>query len=243
VLLVSATSSYYRVRPLGKEERQSQGLMTRTLLQQRHVNRIECGFSMTELAVVVTIVLIVSASALVNIVPSLKNSKSNSALELVMGELRRAHERAVDERRIYRVTFVAPQTIQVEVGQVGNIATTISGSSPTFVQAQGPLTLPAGTQFIVVPGVPTSAAATPDGFGSGVNAIDFDIENGGAGTQIYFQPDGRALDGANRLNDGVAYIAEPNNLYSSRAVSLFGSTGRVKGWYLRSTGGVNGWNQ
>jgi type II secretory pathway pseudopilin PulG len=209
----------------------------------RRTRRMESGFSMTEMAVVVTIVLVVIATALVSMVPSLKNSKSNSAMELVMGELRSAHERAINERRIYRVTFVAPQTIQLDVGQVGNVATTITGSSPTFVQAQNPLTLPLGIQFIVVPGIPTSAAATPDGLGSGANAIDFDIENGGGGTQIYFQPDGRALDGANRLNDGVVYMAEPNNLYSSRAVSLLGATGRVKGWSLLSTGGAAGWNQ
>ena len=214
--------------------------MTGTIPKQ---NRTECGFSMTELAVVVTIILIVLAAALINMVPSIKNSKSNSAMELVMGELRRAHERAIDERRIYRVTFVPPQSIQVDVGQVPNVATTISRSSPTFVQAQGPLALPTGIQFIVVPGIPTSAAATPDGFGSGANAIDFDVENGGGGTQIYFQPDGSALDGANRLNDGVVYMAEPTNLFSSRAVSLFGSTGRVKGWYLTSNAGVTGWNQ
>ena len=217
--------------------------MTRTLVHHRCARRTARGFSMTELAVVVTIILIVTAAAVLNMVPSLKTSKSNSAMELVMGELRRAHERAIDERRIYRVTFVTPQTIQLDVGQVGNVATTITGSSPAFVQAKSPLLLPTGIQFIVVAGIPTSAAATPDGLGSGANAIDFDVENGGAGTQVYFQPDGRALDGANRLNDGVVYMAEPNNLFSSRAVSLFGSTGRVKGWFLTSTGGVNGWNQ
>jgi type II secretory pathway pseudopilin PulG len=217
--------------------------MTRNLGHHRCARRSAFGFSMTELAVVVAVILIVTAAAVMNMVPSLKTSKSNSAMELVMGELRRAHERAIDERRIYRVTFVTPQTIQLDVGQVGNVATTITGSSPTFVQAQSPLLLPTGIQFIVVPGIPTSAAATPDGLGSGANAIDFDIENGGAGTQVYFQPDGRALGGANRLNDGVVYMAEPNNLFSSRAVSLLGSTGRVKGWFLTSTGGVNGWNQ
>ena len=212
-------------------------------MDQSRMRRMESGFSITELTVVATIILIVTGVAVMSMVPALRSSKSNSGMELVMGELRRAHERAIDERRIYRVTFVAPQTIQVDVGQVGNVATTITGSSPLFVPAQNPLTLPNGIQFIVVAGIPTSAAATPDGFGSGVNAIDFDIENGGAGTQIYFQPDGRALDGANRLNDGVLYLAEANNLYSSRAVSLFGSTGRVKGWYLSSKGGVSTWNQ
>ena len=212
-------------------------------MDQSRTRRMESGFSITELTVVATIILIVTGVAVMSMVPSMRASKSNSAMELVVGELRRAHERAIDERRIYRVTFAAPGTIQVDVGQVGNVATTITGSSPLFVPAQNPLTLPNGIQFIVVPGIPTSAAATPDGFGSGVNAIDLDIENGGAGTQIYFQPDGRALDGANRLNDGVLYLAEPNNLYSSRAVSIFGSTGRVKGWYLSSKGGVSTWNQ
>jgi type II secretory pathway pseudopilin PulG len=217
--------------------------MTRNLVYQRHARLSESGFSMTELAVVVTVILIVTAAAVVTMVPSLKTSKSNAAMELVMGELRRAHERAIDERRIYRVTFVAPQTLQLDVGQVANVATTITGTAPTFVQAQEPLTLPIGIQFVAVAGIPTSAAATPDGFGSGANAIDFDVENGGGGTQVYFQPDGSVFDGANRLNDGVVYMAEPNNLFSSRAVSLFGSTGRVKGWFLTSTGGVNVWNQ
>ena len=217
--------------------------MTETLLHKRHVNRMESGFSMTELTVVVAIILVVTATAVFNMVPSLRNSKSNSGMELVLGELRRAHERAIDERRIYRVSFVAPQTILLEVGQVTNVATTITGSAPTFGQVQDPLTLPAGIQFVIVSGIPTSAAGTPDGFGAGATAIDFDIDNSGGGTQIYFQPDGRALDGANRLNDGVVYMAEPTNLFSSRAISLLGSTGRVKGWFLTSTGGVNGWNQ
>ena len=104
--------------PPGGKKGISDGTMTRTLVPQKRMRRMESGFSMTELAVVVTIILIVIAAAVINMVPSLKNSKSNSAMELVMGELRRAHERAIDERRIYRVTFVAPQTIQVDVGQV-----------------------------------------------------------------------------------------------------------------------------
>jgi hypothetical protein len=111
------------------------------------------------------------------------------------------------------------------------------------VAAQPPLTLPGNIQFLAVPGIPTNPNATPDGFGSGANAIDFDIANGGGGTQIYFQPDGRSLDGANRLNDGVVYLAEPNNLYSSRAVSLYGTTGRSKSWFLTQLNGAGKWTQ
>jgi hypothetical protein len=198
---------------------------------------------MVELLVVVTIILILVGSALVTMVPKVQSSRANAGMELVLGEMRRAHERAVDERLIYRVTFVPPNQIQLDVGQVANVASTITGTIPAFTQAQQTLTLPDGIRFTCVGGIPTGAGAVPDGLGSGANAIDFDLGNGGGGTQIYFQPDGRALDGANRLNDGVIYIALPGNLYSSRAVTLFGSTGRSKGWTLATLGGAPGWTQ
>jgi type II secretory pathway pseudopilin PulG len=203
----------------------------------------ETGFSLLEVVVVMGVVFVVTASALMNILPSIKTSRSNAAMELVLGEMRRAHERAVDERRIYRVTFTAPNTVQVDVGTVAIIGSTITDSAPTFTAAQPPLTLPGSVQFTVVAGIPTSPLATPDGLGSGAKAIDFDQANGGGGTQIYFQPDGRALDAGNRLNDGVVYLAEPNNLFSSRAVSLFGSTGRSKNWTLAPVKGAIGWAQ
>jgi hypothetical protein len=198
---------------------------------------------MVELSVVVLIILILVAVALINMVPTVQNSRANAGMELVLGEMRRAHERAIDERRIYRLTFVAPNQIQLDVGQVANVASTIAGTTPGFTTAQATLTLPDGVQFICVGGIPTGAGTVPDGLGSGGNAIDFDLANGGGGTQIYFQPDGRALDGANRLNDGVVYIAQPGNLSSSRAVTLFGSTGRSKGWTFATIGGAPGWTQ
>jgi type II secretory pathway pseudopilin PulG len=211
---------------------------------QSHQQRgAESGFSLLEMVVVLGVIFVVTATALINILPSLKLSRANAGMEMVLGEMRRAHERAIDERRIYRLTFTAPQTIQLDVGQVAIIGSTITNSAPIFVPAQPPLTLPASIQFLVVPGIPTNPTATPDGFGVGATAIDFDIANGGGGTQIYFQPDGRALDGANRLNDGVVYLAEPNNLFSSRAVSLYGTTGRSKSWSLTQGNGAVGWAQ
>jgi type II secretory pathway pseudopilin PulG len=204
----------------------------------------QAGFSLLEITIVVTMVLEATAAAFVNLMPSIRNSRTNAGMELVLGEMRRAHERAVDERRIYRVTFTAPNTIQVDVGTVAVIGATITDSAPAFVAAQGPLPLPGGTQFVVVPGIPTNPLNTPDGFGIGNTSIDFDQGNGGSGTQVYFEPDGRALDAGNRLNNGVIYIAEPGNLFSSRAVSLYGSTGRTKGWTLtRLAGGATGWTQ
>jgi type II secretory pathway pseudopilin PulG len=204
----------------------------------------QVGFSLLEITIVATIVMAATAAAFLNILPSISSSRSNAGMELVLGELRRAHERAVDERRIYRVTFNAPNTIQVDVGTVAVIGATITDSAPAFQPAQPPLTLPGNLQFLVVPGIPTGALTTPDGFGAGNTAIDFDLGNGGGGTQVYFEPDGRALDAGNRLNNGVVYIAQPGSLFSSRAVSLYGSTGRTKGWTLSTlVGGATGWTQ
>jgi prepilin-type N-terminal cleavage/methylation domain-containing protein len=213
----------------------------RVLRTNQEFNR---GFSTLELMVVLGIILIVSAGALWNILPSFRKSKADAALEMVLGEMRRAHERAIDERRIYRLTFVAPQTIQLEVGTPANLQARITGSAAAFAQAQLPLALPQTIQFLAAPGIPVAAGTVPDGFGAGATAIDFDVDNGGGQTQIYFQPDGRALDAQNRLNNGVVYLAEPNQLLSSRAVSLFGSTGRVKGWVLvQGPNGSMRWTQ
>src|ERR1700682_2470594 len=202
----------------------------------RPLRQTEQGFSMVEMGVVVSIILTVAATAVMNILPLLKKSKADAAQELVLGEMRRAHERAIDERRIYRFTLVAPQTIQLDVGTPANVQARITGSTAAFAQAQPPLVLPLGIQFSAVPGIPVGAGAVPDGFGTGVTAIDLDVDNGGGQNQIFFQPDGRALDAQNRLNNGVVYIADPNQLLSSRAVSLYGSTGRVKAWSLLKNG-------
>src|SRR3984957_898053 len=133
------------------------------------------GFSLIETVVVVAIISVTLAMALVGIVPALNSSRSTSGMELVLGEMRRAHERAIDERRIYRITFVAPNQVQLDVGQVANVASTITGTTPAFPPAQPPLMLPDGIQFTCIGGIPTGAGAVPDGLGSGANAIDFDL--------------------------------------------------------------------
>src|SRR5258708_38598920 len=104
----------------------------------------QAGFSLVETVIVVGIVLVATAAAVINLVPPIKTSRSNAAMELVLGELRRAHERAVDERRIYRVTFTAPGTIQLDVGKVAGYGPTLSQSSPPCATSHTPPTPPSG---------------------------------------------------------------------------------------------------
>jgi prepilin-type N-terminal cleavage/methylation domain-containing protein len=195
------------------------------------------GFSLVEMLIVVSIMLIVMSAAAVQIIPLWKESKAMAALQTTLGQMRRAHEAAVDQRQVYRLTFTAPRTIQLDRVNIDPAT-----GAKTFV-FQSTIDLPVETQFTVVAGMPSTTATVPDGFGNGSVAIDFDRDFGGGSKEIYFQRDGRALDAANQLNNGVVYLCRPGELLSCKAVSLIGATGRSKGWRLIDNAGVKKWVQ
>lgn len=196
--------------------------------------RVESGFSLIEALVVIAIILVLAAAAVVQIGPSLQAAKSNTALESTLGQLRMVHQEAIDKRRIFRVTFNLPRTIQID-----QVTYDSTGSQVfTFVSS---IDLPLETQFTVVSGVPTASGTTPDGLGTASAAVDFSLDYGGGGNSVFFQKDGRATDSAGRLNSGVVYIARPGDMYSSKAVTVLGATGRVKGWRLFSANNVTEW--
>jgi prepilin-type N-terminal cleavage/methylation domain-containing protein len=196
------------------------------------------GFTMIELAFVIAIVLIISAGALIQFAPVTKNARVETALQTTLGQASNARELAIDQRRKYRLSFVAPRTIQLDqvvVDPVTHIQSFLFTST---------IDLPQDTQFIAITGIPTSGGGTtPDSLPTTGAAIDFDVDYGGGGTQIFFQPDGRALDAAGRPNNGVVYVARPGELMSSRAVSVLGATGRVKGWHLIQSGTAKVWTE
>jgi prepilin-type N-terminal cleavage/methylation domain-containing protein len=198
--------------------------------------RKDRGFSLLEMMIVVALLLVVSSITFMSLQPTLKDSRITSAFNLTLMSLRRARERAIDERKIYYVNFTAPQTIQVFRQDGGTPA-------PPAVLVNT-YTLPADIQFRNEPGIPTTAAQTPDSFGIGAFPIDFDINvGGGGGTVVYFKPDGGAYDLAGNINNGVMYMSRPGELYTSRAITMFGLTGRLRGWRLikNTTTGVNEW--
>lgn len=188
--------------------------------------RIQSGFSLIEALVVIAMILIIAGTAIIEIGPALKGAKSNTALETTLGLLRRYHEAAVDQRKIYRITFTAPRTIQVD--QQAYDSTT---GNLTYLPISTNI-LPVETQFLCVQGIPTTQANLPDQFGDGKTAIDFSVDYGGGQTVVFFQRNGSATDANGRPNNGVVYIAQPGDVTSSKAVTVWGATGRVKGWRL-----------
>jgi prepilin-type N-terminal cleavage/methylation domain-containing protein len=194
------------------------------------------GFSMIEMAIVLALILIVTAVSTMTIQPSLKAGRVTEAYNTTLMMLRQAREISVAQRQIYFVTLngaVNPNVITITQGSTGTVTST--------------KTLPTDVAFDVEPGVPTSpnvAPTTPDGFGGGGTAIDLDQGiAGGAKNVVYFYPDGSAADVAGNVNNGVIYIARPGEILNSRAITLWGATGRLRGWHLYQNAGRYYWRQ
>jgi Tfp pilus assembly protein FimT len=208
------------------------------------------GFSMVELITVVMIALVVSGFAVVNLQSGLKDARVSGAYENVLMQLRTARQRAIEERRRYIVTFGTPAPIAASTPLGAPTAKSIqlyvwnAGNPSPAPQQISTIDLPNDVSFVALAGLPTSSAAVPDGFGSGIAAIDFDQGVGaGSGNLVMFMPDGSAHDLLGNFNNGVLYIAQGSDLSSSRAITVFGNSGRVRGWRFAKPGGVAAWRQ
>jgi prepilin-type N-terminal cleavage/methylation domain-containing protein len=197
-------------------------------IPKRHLRRADKGFSLLEILAAVAIGAIATGFAAVQVTTVVKTQHENDAVQLVQNQLRTIHQRAIDTRSEYVVTFSAPGGIAIQLLQNGSLLN------------YGTVNLPGDEQFLVVSGIPV-APKTPDSFGNGSLAIDFDQAWGGGSNVLFFYPDGTVLDGVGNPNNGVLYIARTNDLYSSRAITLWGVTGRIKTWKLVNVGGVARW--
>ena len=191
------------------------------------------GFTLVETMIVLAIMLVASGIFFMSLQPALKDTRVTNAYNTTLMTLRRAREAAIAERRTYIVTFnnaVTPNSITMTQAATGVVITT--------------QTLPPDVFFRVEPGIPVSAATTPDHFGTGNTAIDFDqAVAGGAKNVICFNPDGTAQDINSNSNNGVVYMARTGSLYSSRAITVWGATGRLRGYRLYPNGRRSIWRQ
>lgn len=194
------------------------------------------GFSLVEMLIVIGVILIVTAVSVMSIEPALQSTHVSNAYNTTMAAMRQARDFAVAQRQEYKIAFsnaATPNTITITQTGNGNIVATYQ--------------LPNDVAFTLLSGMPNTATTTPDGFGVGAYAIDFDqsYSGGSAALQsvIYFEPDGTGQDQFGNINNGVIYIAMQNRLYYSHAITLWGATGRIRGWHLfnKSTGAF--WRQ
>jgi len=190
------------------------------------------GFTLLEMLITISIGLTMAGVTFIALMPMFKENKVNAAYDTTLSVIRNYRTQSITQSKRYILTFTAPGTITVQYWGVGVPVSPAPVTVATF-------TLPPDIQFAVQTGFPATA---PDSFGTGGTAIDFD-QGMGLGSQNYimFMPDGSSQDTLGNYNSGVLYLTRPGELYSSRAVSVFGTTGRVRGWKLFENG--NKWVQ
>jgi prepilin-type N-terminal cleavage/methylation domain-containing protein len=191
------------------------------------------GFTLLEMIVTIAIGLVMAGVTFIALMPLFKENHVDAAYDTTLSVIRNYRTLSITQSKRYILTFTAPGTITVQYWGVGVPVSPAPVTVATF-------TLPPDIQFAVQAGFP---AAAPDGFGAGATAIDFD-QGMGLGSQNYimFMPDGSSQDTLGNYNSGVIYLTRAGDLYSSRAVSVFGTTGRIRGWRLYPQGG-NTWTQ
>ncbi len=190
--------------------------------------RASRGFSLLEMLITIAIAMIMAGVTFITLMPLFRENHVNTAYDTTLSVIRNYRNLSITQSKRYIVTFAAPGSITV---QRWDYAAPVSPPPVTVAT----FSLPDDIQFAVQTGFPSTA---PDGFGSGGTAIDFD-QGMGLGSQNYimFMPDGSSQDTLGNFNSGLVYITRPGDLQSSRAVSVFGTTGRVRGWRLQ-TGNV-----
>lgn len=195
------------------------------------------GFTVLEMLIAFAIVAIMVAVSLVVLWPSFEGDQVTQAYDTTVEVFRRFRNQSITQSKRYIIIPTDPGTLTVQYW---------GGGSP----APAPVTvytykLPAMVQFAVQSGFPTASSAVPDGFGNGSVAMQFNacavLESGQP--CVIFNPDGTAKDDVGNYNNGVIYMTNAAYLYGSRAVSVEGATGRIRGWRLINSSGTATWAQ
>jgi prepilin-type N-terminal cleavage/methylation domain-containing protein len=204
------------------------------------------GFSLLELMITVSIGLTLAGVTFISMRPMLNQIHVDSAYDTTLMALRTTRNLAITQGHQYYVNFnpagFPAGTIQVQYQPPPAV---LGGIVPPIQQVIT-YTIPTDMSFAVQAGFP---ANTPDGFGTGVNAIDFGQALAGAPLNyVVFMPDGSSqafvVGNTGNYNSGVLYITRPaDDLSYSRAITVWGATGRIRGWRLVKQAGVWTWIQ
>jgi prepilin-type N-terminal cleavage/methylation domain-containing protein len=164
------------------------------------------GFSLLELLVVVSILLIATAVAVPSIRNEILDSRANAAMWQAQAQLQAARDWAMTQRRTMEVDLSGTSRIQV-IRIDGNVRTTLA--TTVFVN---------GMQYHLFGNVPD----TPDAFGN-PSAVSF-----GGSTTVWFLADGSLSDANGVPLSGTVFLGMPNQPLSARAVTVLGPTGRIQ---------------
>jgi prepilin-type N-terminal cleavage/methylation domain-containing protein len=183
----------------------------------------ERGVSLTELMLTLAVAAIVTGMAAALTADTRRANQGDAAMRSVMAELNGARETAITQRRIVEVQFLGGMWIKTIRHEVVAGQTTVLHT----------VALEGNIQFSLVPNIPD----TPDLFGN-TAPVYF-----GAAQSIQFNGDGALVDSGGTPVNGTVFLSFMQRAISARAVTVLGSTGRVRGYKWISNSSGSGWNR
>ncbi len=204
------------------------------------------GFSLLELMITVSLGLVMCGITFIYLTPSMNSSHVNSAYETTLMALRNTRNLAITQGHQYQVNFnpagFPAGTIQVEY-QPPIVAPAVV--APPIEQVNT-YTLPTDVSFALPATPPATAPDSPPPLVTGGTAIDFESTPGVPlpCQCVVFMPDGSAQDTLGNYNSGIVYLTGAGNtVYNSRAVTVWGASGRIRGWTVGMVAGAKEWVQ
>jgi len=202
------------------------------------------GFSLLELMITVSLGLVMCGVTFIYLTPSMNQSHVNSAYDTTLMALRNTRNLAITQSHEYYVNFnpagFPAGTIQVQY-QPPIVPPAVA--APPIEQVNT-YTLPADVSFAMQTTFPANAPDSPPPLVTAGTAIDFETTAGVPLNYVVFMPDGSARDSQGNYNSGVVYLTRVNDtVYNSRAVTVWGATGRIRGWTIGLVGGAKEWVQ
>ena len=178
-----------------------------------------------EILLVAGLLMLVGGFSMIIIGPALEARNVEMAVRTVSTQMQRARQFSVDARRRTRVTFTTPDTITVD--QQAPVSQGGAWTQVSTVELPGDMELEIDAATVGSTGPPS-----PSGTYTTSQVADFS-----GASQVFFMPDGSAVTSAGILSNGVVYVALPSKVETTRAVTLFGSTGKIKRYkYITGTG-------
>jgi type II secretory pathway pseudopilin PulG len=200
----------------------------------KKTNRGQQGFSLLETMVVAGIMLALVSFAMIQSFGSMQSYRANAAMDAVMGQLRVARQLAISQRRNVKITFnttVSPLSVTYQV---------VPNPGDTYAPPAFTVPLPPQVTFGSVAG----EIDTPMGFGTCSGAYGVCIAHvSGGPPSMYYTSVGTFTDATfvNPLN-GTVFLAIPNAPSTARAISIMGSTGRIRS-YSFLNGSAPSWTE
>lgn len=172
----------------------------------------QAGYSLVEMMIVLGILGIITAISVVTINSSRLGLTGDGAMRVVLAQMNQARELAITQRRNMQLVFVGNNVMQIKREEVPGGALTLISS----VSFEGRM------QYLrPVASTPENQTTLP-----ATAAVAF----GTSATEYKFAPDGTFVDQLGQTLNGTVFVALSNDTLSCRAITVLGSTGRIRAY-------------